>query len=91
MKDWPINLQVKQNVVHKIRPGVWYSNKPTNYPMFSCLEHFISAIEETVYQNPKTRELSSTWLRKFLTSYEAHYGKKLTIPRWYEIEQIYRG
>ena len=91
MKDWPINLQVKQNVVHKIRPGVWYSTKPTNYPMFSCLEHFISAIEETVYQNPKTREISSTWLRKFLTSYEAYYGKKLSVPRWYEIESLYRG
>ena len=91
MKEWPINLQVKQNVVHKIRPGVWYSNKQTNYPMFSCLEHFISAIEETVYQNPKTREISSTWLRKFLASYEEYYGKKLAIPRWYEIEQIYRG
>ena len=91
MKDWPINLQVKQNVVHKIRPGVWYSTKSTNYPMFSCLEHFISAIEETVYQNPKTREISSTWLRKFLTSYEAYYGKKLSVPRWYEIESLYRG
>ena len=91
MKDWPINLQVKQNVVHKIRPGVWYATKPTNYPMFSCLEHFISAIEETVYQNPKTREISSTWLRKFLTSYEAYYGKKLSVPRWYEIESLYRG
>lgn len=90
MKEWPINLQVKQNVVHKIRPGVWYSNKTSNFPMFSCLEHFVSAIEETVYQNPKTREISSTWKRTFLQSYESFYGVKLNIPRWYEIEQIYK-
>lgn len=32
MKDWSINLQVKQNVVHKIRPGVWYSTQRGNYP-----------------------------------------------------------
>lgn len=25
MDNWPLNLQVKVNVVHKIRPGVWYS------------------------------------------------------------------
>ena len=24
MEDWPINLQIKDNVVHKIRPGIWY-------------------------------------------------------------------
>ncbi len=48
MEGWAINLQVKQGVVHKIRPGVWYSTKKGNIPMFSCLEDFISAIEETV-------------------------------------------
>ena len=25
MANWAINLQVKANVVHKIRPGVWYN------------------------------------------------------------------
>ena len=90
MEDWAINLQVKQGVVHKIRPGVWYSTKKGNFPMFSCLEDFISAIEETVYQNPKTHESASTWKKKFLSSYERFYGKKLSIPRWNDIADKYR-
>lgn len=51
MDGWAINLQVKKGVVHKIRPGVWYSINKKNMPMFECLEDFVSAIEETVYQN----------------------------------------
>jgi len=86
--DWPIKLQVKQNVVHKIRPGVWYGNP--NFPPFETMEDFVSAIEQTVWQNPKTRELSGTWLRKFIESYETFYGVKLTIPRWSDIENHYR-
>ncbi len=89
MKDWSLNLQIKQNVVHKIRPGVWYSTKSTNYPMFRSLEDFISAVEQTVFQNPKTKEISGQWLKSFLTNYEKHYHKRLRIPRWYEIEDSY--
>lgn len=69
MDGWAINLQVKQGVVHKIRPGVWYSDRPGNIPMFRCLEDFISAIEETVYQNPKTHNAAATWKRQFLDNY----------------------
>jgi len=90
MENWPINLQVKDKVVHKIRPCVWYAEgKLVKYTPFKSLEHFISAIEQTVYQNPKTRELSSLWLTHFLKSYNSHYGKKLVIPRWSEIENDY--
>ncbi len=49
MDGWALNLQIKQGVVHKIRPGVWYSERARNIPMFRCLEDFISAVEETVY------------------------------------------
>ena len=89
MANWAINLQVKANVVHKIRPGVWY-NGSSSFLMFQCLEDFISAIEETVWQNPKTREESGTWKKRFLKSYEEHYGIKLVIPRWNDIEDKYR-
>lgn len=89
MEGWAINLQVKQGVVHKIRPGLWYSTKQSNIPMFSCLEDFISAIEETVYQNPKTHDAAATWKKRFISSYERHYGKKLIIPRWGDIEEKY--
>ena len=90
MDGWAINLQVKQGVVHKIRPGVWYSDRPGNIPMFRCLEDFISAIEETVYQNPKTHNAAATWKRQFLDNYEAHYRVRLDIPRWSDIEGQYR-
>lgn len=89
MKDWSINLQVKQNVVHKIRPGVWYSKQKGNYPMFRCMEDFVSAIEEAVYQNPKTHDTAGSWKKRFLSSYEKKYGIKLNIPRWSEIEETY--
>lgn len=90
MEGWAINLQVKQGVVHKIRPGVWYSTKKGNIPMFSCLEDFISAIEETVYQNPKTHDSAATWKKKFIASYESYYGKKLSIPHWSDVEDKYQ-
>lgn len=91
MDGWPINLQVKKGVVHKIRPGVWYSEKKGNIPMFESLEHFISAIEETVYQNPTTRQSAASWKNRFIKSYEKYCGKKLSIPRWHEIEARYNG
>ena len=88
MKGWPINLQVKRNVVHKIRPGVWYSSR-SEFPMFQCLEDFLSAIEETVFRDPDTHGLASTWKQRFLSSYERHYGVRLSIPRWSDIEYRY--
>lgn len=90
MDGWAVNLQVKQGVVHKIRPGVWYSNRPGKIPMFTCLEDFISAIEETVYQNPKTHNEAANWKRRFLDSYEKYYGTVLDIPRWGDIYSKYK-
>ena len=91
MGDWPINLQVKEKVVHKIRPGIWYNTKTkaADYAIFTSLEHFISAIEETVYRNDKTRDLASMWKSRFLASYRRFYNIRLDIPRWYEIEDLY--
>ena len=89
MDGWSIHLQVKQGVVHKIRPGVWYSDRPGNIPMFKCIEDFIAAIEEAVYQNPKTHESAATWKKNFIDSYRKFYGVKLDIPRWQEIAPKY--
>lgn len=89
MDDWALNLQVKQGVVHKIRPGVWYSKKTKKFSTFKSLEDFISAIEETVYQNPKTHNEASMWKKKFLENYEKFYGVRLSIPRWDDISNNY--
>ena len=66
MENYPINLQVKDGVIHKIRPGVWYSERATDYAIFNSLEDFISAIEETTFKEPKLRgTIASTWLAVF--------------------------
>lgn len=89
MDEWPINLQVKKNVVHKIRPGVWYTER--GRIMFESLEDFISAVDQTVWQNPATRKDSGTWLTRFLKYYELFYKEKISIPRWDDIKDKYQG
>lgn len=89
MDKWALNLQIKDNVVHKIRPAVWYATS-AHFRPFDCLEDFVAAIEQTVYQNPKTRELAGTWLGDFLAAYERQYHKRLKIPRWSDIADRYQ-
>lgn len=90
MEYWPLNLQIKDKVVHKIRPCTWYSKgKGIKYKPFEKLEDFVSAIEHTVYQNPKTREKSGEWLKLFMRSYENKYRTRMIVPRWTEIEENY--
>lgn len=90
MENWPLNLQIKDKVVHKIRPCTWYSKgKSVKFKPFESLEDFISAIEQTVYQNPKTREKSGEWMNLFLKSYEKQFHERLTIPRWGDIGENY--
>ena len=90
MANYPINLQVKDGVIHKIRPGVWYSQKATDYAIFDCLEDFICAMEETTFKEPKLRDsIASTWLEKFQRNYKARYGHELNVPRWKDIKDKY--
>lgn len=89
MNKWPLNLQIKENVVHKIRPAKWYSNARSNFRPFETLEDFISAIQETMYQNPKTHNSAGTWLPDFISSYKKFYGVRLNVKRWGEIADKY--
>ena len=90
MENFPINLQIKEGVIHKIRPGVWYSERATDYAIFDCLEDFISAIEETTFKEPKLRtSVASTWLTVFQKKYKDWYGKELNVPRWNDIKEKY--
>ncbi len=90
MENYPINLQVKEGVIHKIRPGVWYSERITDYAIFDCLEDFVSAIEETTFKEPKLRSsVASTWLAVFQRNYKAWYGEELNVPRWNDIKDKY--
>ncbi len=85
---WPLNLQIKQGVVHKIRPAKWYG-KSKNFKTFDSVEDFLSAVEETVYKNKDTRDDGQGWLDAALHNYQTFYGRKLHVPRWYEIEDKY--
>lgn len=85
---WPLNLQIKQGVVHKIRPAKWYGTSKS-FKTFECVEDFLSAVEETVYKNKDTRDDGPSWLDGTLRNYEIFYGKQLRVPRWYEIEGKY--
>lgn len=90
MEEWPLNLQIKQGVVQKIRPCIWYSTaKRRSFTPFRCFEDFVAAIEETVYRNSDTRHIASTWLPKFNRAYRTHYNVTPCIPRWSNIEQTY--
>ena len=88
MNDWPLNLQIKKNVVQKIRPGVWYTDRGRS--MFQNMEDFVSAVDQTVWQNPATRKDSGTWMQRFVKYYEDFYGVKLNIPRWDDIKDQYQ-
>ena len=87
--DWALKLQVKAGVVHKIRPGTWYSQRP-QFGCFASKEHFLSAVEEVMYQNPKTHEVAGSWKRNCVRSYRDFYGEELRIPRWDDIADLYQ-
>lgn len=88
MNNWSINLQIKQNVVHKIRPAKWFTNT-SRFKVFDSKEAFVSAIEEAVYKNPKTHNEAANWKDKFIRSYKKHFGVKINIPRWCDIKHKY--
>lgn len=85
---WALNLQIKEGVVHKIRPGKWYGTSRT-FNQFTCLEDFLSAVEETVYQNSDTRSDGSSWKHAMMEEYAKFYGKTIDIPRWSDISSKY--
>ncbi len=88
MANWALNLQVKQGVVHKIRPAKFYA-KPRNFDTFKSLEDFLAAVEECVYQNPETHVAAAHWRNKMIASYYKYYGKSIVIPRWCDIQSKY--
>ncbi len=88
MKNWALNLQIKKGVVHKIRPGNFYSELPA-FPMFKSKEDFLAAIEETVYQNAETHNQASQWRNLFCKAYRQHYHTDIIFPKWNDIKNYY--
>ena len=49
------------------------------------------ALEETILLYGETRQLgNSGWKNKVVQAYKNHFGKKLVVPRWMDIEDKYR-
>ena len=88
MERWALNLQIKRDVVHKIRPATWYSQRG-RFKTFEKLEDFLAAVEECVYQNPDTRIGAAHWKPEMIRNYLRHYNITLSIPRWDDIKSKY--
>lgn len=89
MDDWPITLQYKNGKVQKIRPGNWYTKRGRSGPAFASKTDFLSAFEETVYQNPETHASAAQWRMRFKKSYRNYYGEDIDFPRWDDIKAKY--
>lgn len=89
MDGWPLNVQYKNKVIHKIRPAKWFGTR-SRYPMFQSMEHYLSAIEETLFGYHDTHDLSVGWRKKVIEAYRNFYGENIKIPRWEDLDEIYR-
>lgn len=85
---WALNLQIKEGKVYKIRPGKWYGKSKT-FNHFECLEDFLAAVEETVFQNSDTRADGASWKHAVSESYARFHNRPIAIPRWSEISGKY--
>lgn len=84
-----IKVQEKKNIIYNIRPATWYSSH-LEYPVFKSLEHFLSAIEQTLYEYSQTRAtVAEKWSDKVKESYKRYFGVDLILPRWYDIKSQY--
>lgn len=86
---WALKVQYKNEQINKIRPATWYA-KRAKFPVFQRLEHYLSALEQTLMYYPDTRSLAIGWRKKMQDSYQAFSKRKITIPRWEDIEDIYQ-
>ncbi len=86
---WPIKVQYRNKVINNIRPSSWFSEK-TDFPSFLCLEDFLSALEQTIYEYHDTRTtIAETWAKDLCDNYKKYYHKDLVIPRWMDIKSKY--
>ena len=88
MDSWPITVQYKKGILQKMRPGNWYTTRG-NAHVFESMTDYLSAFEETIYQNPETRVQGAQWKNRFKRSYRNHYGVDIDFPRWDEIKEKY--
>lgn len=86
---WPVKNQNKRGVIYNLRPSSWDSVK-TDYKSFTCLEHFLAALEQTIYKYGPTNSMAENWLDTVLANYKKFYGISLSVPRWNDIKESYK-
>lgn len=72
---YPLRLQVKQNVIHNIRPYN-FKNMSRGYQPFNSRREFVDAIKETV-QMYRPDEDVNNWYANVTNSYRTTFGKEL--------------
>lgn len=85
---FPIKTQFKNGQITNIRPATWYSRR-SKFPAFTCKEHFLSALEETIFRCNAAHDKAQTWKNTLCQNYKKKYGESLIIPRWDEIKDQY--
>jgi hypothetical protein len=65
-------------VIYNIRPIIWYSEK-SKFKAFASKSDFVSALNETRYQYPKTHHDNAHWLKKVLKNYKEKTGSDFII------------
>ncbi len=85
----PIRVQEKSKIIYNIRPSTFFSSS-AKYKSFQSLGHFISALEQTIYDYSVTRStMAEKWLYKLQEAYHEEYGIEIVVPRWFDIKQLY--
>lgn len=85
---FPIKTQYKNKQIVNIRPATWYSDN-SRFKTFASKEHFLAALEETIYSYPESHKLAETWARDLCANYKEKYKSPLKIPRWSDIKSLY--
>lgn len=85
---WAVKVQDKKGVIYNIRPATWYSSS-ASYPIFQCLEHFLSALDYVLKTYSPTAKIGMTWRKDIIKSYKKHFNKTLDIPLWQDIAELY--
>jgi len=73
---YAIKCQVKKQVIHKIRPATWYSQRSTFKP-FNSVKKFLEAMESTLKIYPQTTMYARGWIDRVRANYLEHTSKEL--------------
>lgn len=75
--DWALRLQVKQNVIHNIRPVNFVSTRQNIAQPFSNKLDFLNAIQDVLNNYSNTSSSHRNWLQDFKTNYRNSTGISL--------------